>query len=1294
MKKLSLAHVLFSFFGIIAFCLPLKAAENLVNPLAATVERWVLVTDVAELTNGSKIIIVSEGESESSAMSNEMNTNFINRTEVEIQGFGSQKYIGKIKDNILKIEVIKTSNSSYSFSFWTENYQSNQGYLANTSNGNCCRVNYNPSNGYMASVVIGDSGNVDINFNTSNGNPSVLRYCNSEQPARFACYGPDENLPIQIYKKTQVAVELGEIIFTVNDEEPVEEDGKIKVEKGNEFKFSAENATDIKVMVDGVPANGKFENGEYTWSVSDYYKDVKVEVTASLDKSDKTREFILYVLDPRPETPTVRLKDSVLENGAEVTLLKGTRILIESEDAKWIEVTQKDNDYKLETAPFEFEITDEGDITIVGVNPDKRSEPFAFTAIIGKDPQLGFMHPAVRGKAGVGVLSQAAHHLGKGTVTYSVWEAALPNGLTSLSPTNDIKINPNTGMIRPSDIANASPEKTYVVKAHIDPADGYTDADAYYSFVIEAPEVAIKDSGTFTFEDCDANTSTLFAKDNPALKLTLSGNYELSKEESVAEFRIFETGEIKISTTTGYLKKIEITGASLKNLAFKNNDGERCGEWRYYDDNYRTCTWRADKEVSEVVAWFYDPKDYLSIVELEVTLSGLDQDKGREMVDLSFDEGERIINTFVGETTNLPVLSQAGGEDITFENIKLGIDELEAGKYELQAKDYNDISIKVDTPGVYTFRAEYPGDEKHLKGMAILRLNVFPKLSVTTVDEAQLADHTLNLYPELILVDQRDKESVELTLPKVGEFDSEDDELLFSVFGVGGIRTCSGDGKVSEEAGESFGFTEDGFLKYELSYAATDNFKAEGKIHVVFMPQSPAWEADGEGNFIVTAPRNATLEYYYCLVDPLTGDEKSAEGAGSVAIKRKIEVLGYDEEVWQTAPDDQLVTSLDAYRSTTDNYAVRVRSSKALPEEVTADSALPAETLRSDSELITLAEGTVTVTVGAFDAREWNASGVALKEVISSSTNADLSDYVTVSIEPNGFEVVAEPTQATSSLPVWLWNQMLDIEKANYTVDGYLTAMPEISLTGEGSTGSISVASACSGLYTVTFSKAEGVEADVKFVSGSGSVEADAEGGESYTADLSIYPCLTNDYSYTLSDSFDNEGKPIKLTDDCLNINGFRMVGNEEQGYHILYAETTEGALYDEANLSKSLLIVPGLYLENLYYSFESGADITSGYTRATDGYYLDLSSLSKNKENGINLYLIASKNGATMPAPLSIHITPSTTVMAPTGLGTIVEDCEEAEYYDLNGFRVDPTRLSKGIYVRVCSGRASKVKL
>ena len=44
------------------------------------------------------------------------------------------------------------------------------------------------------------------------------------------------------------------------------------------------------------------------------------------------------------------------------------------------------------------------------------------------------------------------------------------------------------------------------------------------------------------------------------------------------------------------------------------------------------------------------------------------------------------------------------------------------------------------------------------------------------------------------------------------------------------------------------------------------------------------------------------------------------------------------------------------------------------------------------------------------------------------------------------------------------------------------------------------------------------------------------------------------------------------------------------------------------------------------------------------------------------------------------------------TGIDSFYGEDGEVEYYDLNGFRVNPENLEKGIYIRVCNGKAEKV--
>lgn len=963
-------------------------------------------------------------------------------------------------------------------------------------------------------------------------------------------------------------------------------------------------------------------------------------------------------------------------------------------------------------------------------------------------PEFGFRHAEVRGKKGVGVVAQAVYYNGDGKVTYSVWEfdPDYPDDYTKLIPTNKITINEETGMIRPEDIREAVIGKPYVVKAHVEDTDSFMEGTAYYTLIIEAPEgvVEMESTGTFDFTEHGAYglfkfnesnssedvkdkgkvelyekditrekgydhdpVSVITASNNEYLTITLDGNYRSWESTSKGDhLRLYAGCEMTFSVAQGSIESITFdetcTGLTQINLTegsagnYKSGTSGKGGSW----------TAPADGNVKSVTFVSTSKPEFRTItVKLNVPKSD-----GKKEVNLYFNDDDRIVNTYAGLDTKLPELFAGEGVTIGFDEIEFDIDEINEKNedetfqnYEPTYNDFNDLWIKVNDPGVYTFRADFAGNDKYLGGMAILRLNVFPRLDVLPTDNGgNLAEDSRTEYPELTLVHPVENGdgtlTAEIALPSLEQLN---DPYKYSTVKVNKVTIKHGEEttvyvlKSEDEASavdaeeeldmrdmpKTFSFEKDGSVTYSIMYANTDDFKAETTVHVVLMPQVPTNVVDDDGIYKITASQNANLEYYYCLVDPLTGNEKLYESRDARNAKRMAgeSLESSTEDIWNNQGESSMATSIPEDVPEGMKYAIRVRSTKDLPVEVTAIDGIDSDPLTSDSDQIILLDADAVVTVGKLDPQEWTSGVITLDDVLAISSDVRASDYVKVSIAPKGFEVNATPDFTTSGLPDWLLAQMKAIEGSNGNeVDGFLTKAPSAALNDDD----LSVDVACSGLYTVTFSSDDG---NVEFKKA-----GDTTTTSTMTQDIAIYPNPTMQYNYTLNER--------EYTNDRLNINGFPTATAESLETDLLYSLTEDGELYDADNITQSLLIIPGVYMEDIYYStpnlpaaadVDDASGVPSGYVRC-DNYKIDLTGLSTTTE--LPLKLILSKNGATMPDPMVITI--KTKVYDPDSVDTIGAEDGEAEYYDLNGFKVNADKLDKGIYIKVQNGKAVKVMI
>lgn len=361
----------------------------------------------------------------------------------------------------------------------------------------------------------------------------------------------------------------------------------------------------------------------------------------------------------------------------------------------------------------------------------------------------------------------------------------------------------------------------------------------------------------------------------------------------------------------------------------------------------------------------------------------------------------------------------------------------------------------------------------------------------------------------------------------------------------------------------------------------------------------------------------------------------------------------------------------------------------------------------------------LTISVGEFEDVEWSAdiatTGNTFKDILSYDAKAGaLNDMgITVSVTPE-FKKVTQPESwsADCGLPYWLWNQMTSIQATEgNVVDGYYeepTVTPVLSEFSQNDNGQMeasieSVQFPCSGVYSINLALTGANSANYQIVYNSGLENANL---------ISIYPCLTNTYSYTLAElpkqetdngtsetaeGDDTTTKPDNVFEnDGLTINGVEIKGSGTD-YSLIYPKLQNGELKDQNNLDKASIIIPGLYLETLYYN---QAELTQGMettkkTVAPDGYtavtnwQINLSKLASENNTNLVLKLMAEKNGAITPSALQIAISPDTQV---TGVESVTGETDSAEpvFYNLQGVKVK--NPGPGIYIKVSGNKSEKV--
>lgn len=540
--------------------------------------------------------------------------------------------------------------------------------------------------------------------------------------------------------------------------------------------------------------------------------------------------------------------------------------------------------------------------------------------------EVGFRYAEVRGKKDVGVAAQAAYYTGDGTLTYYI-EKEVEGEWVDAS--DEIFINKETGMIRPENLINPIIDEPYRVRVHVTgDIASYTEEDAYYTLIIEAPEggngEAVSGEAMFNFTDesnpygffkFDSNTTATSNKyfsyfegnidkytgnvseneEDPTTHVPVS---QISKDgvtlSFTGEYRWMNKNHLRLYGPNSFIK-ISAGDGKVKSVSLKVNSGN------YFNKNFRVegegsgaydsttdlYTWTAtsDEGVDYVT---FEAQTKPEIYTIEVKSLQPSYPDGKQPVNLAFDvtasDVDRHISFFEDQVIPLPTLTyntnggtivfseavENGDLVLSFDPIKPASDDTPAeevkGRY--YATDFNDIKVELDEPGVYTFRAEYKGED-FLQGMAILRLNVFPRLTVTTENEDLLSDHELGEDPEITLIHYNEgsnDNSTTVKIPSLDELLKGEDGYRYSTIEVTEVEVKH-DGKIeiySKEVGEgipaTYDFSTDGYVKYTIVYGGEDDFKVESIVNVIFMPHFVD-STDIPGELEITPVVNTTVLY-------------------------------------------------------------------------------------------------------------------------------------------------------------------------------------------------------------------------------------------------------------------------------------------------------------------------------------------------------------------------------------------------------------------------------------------------
>lgn len=261
-------------------------------------------------------------------------------------------------------------------------------------------------------------------------------------------------------------------------------------------------------------------------------------------------------------------------------------------------------------------------------------------------------------------------------------------------------------------------------------------------------------------------------------------------------------------------------------------------------------------------------------------------------------------------------------------------------------------------------------------------------------------------------------------------------------------------------------------------------------------------------------------------------------------------------------------------------------------------------------------------------------------------------------------------------MPEWIWGQRKAIESYNNnSTDGYY-ADGDLKVIYDEDGKLSAVKFPTCGEYTIKISTDK---PNVKFEGVDGAVA-------NLTQNLKIYPSIRNQFDYDMIVN----GKNKEFRGDGVNVNSMQVKSMDASQMEIAYP-VSNGKLWEgtRGNLAKSELFIPGLYDAKVYYTLESGASNVRALAAETlmdSDCTIDLSKMSPSSSSTLKLHII--KNGVdsdnwSVPDDYALILTPDSSV-TPTGVDGIEAENESSvvEFYNLNGIKVNPENLEKGIYI------------
>lgn len=728
---------------------------------------WEIVTSSNDIEAGGRYIIACGDK----AISTQNNANNRRSTDVRLFGTGKARMLGEPSESVMTFIVEDAGDGK--FKWKAENYlnadntKATDAYLYYKGRENNLYCGDPVDNYTSTSVEIDGSQKATITFDNTDKTSRVIRY-NTTNGGLFNAYTSSTGELVEIYRQIEEAKDYtfpaasATMELTVGETKAIEVGGRHP-----EFKEYAGNPESVvTVSADGVVtavAAGKAEIS-LSWDADKYFNAGSAKIAVIVSK--------------KTYAPTLPDEISIYEGGT-------YQIELGEEHPA---ITFGSNDNVTVSADGLVTGVKSGDATItMAWGDDVYAEGSAAIPVnvttAPKDPNLSFRHEEVRGKLGVGVAWLAVYNDSPVQVTYSSSNTAV------------VEVNDKTGEIRPVDIKgvgeavitakiddNHSASYTVKIEEPAKPVAGGTTKTATFDFTNsndayglypytsenggnffegEYGNYGFKQFHEFNRRDGQTPVTTIVEGDNNEVTLILDGVYRIFKDTKSTSLRLYYNDndpylqnsprnkyntDLTYNNTTGFnitvpeeyaITSVEISGDE------SSNQGFHLIEMMAPDDdnnswNVNGTKYEFTNPLSEVEFWMDKGEAQLPI--LKVNYAPL----GDLMVAPQLTFKEKVYNFHADEVISITPATSAKVENLT---VSYSIDNLTKDDYMISVNEDGTVELFVEIPGVYTLRAVSEATANAVAGMAIARLNVYPKVEFNAdnvVETGTAADNSYN----------------------------------------------------------------------------------------------------------------------------------------------------------------------------------------------------------------------------------------------------------------------------------------------------------------------------------------------------------------------------------------------------------------------------------------------------------------------------------------------------------------------------------------------------------------------